>query len=220
MLPLFILKIKKLLLCCGWIVYRLRVFYVMILTPGVSIAIKGWLTLGTKLWKSAEPEMQFLPEKPSLDRIHWSSLWPSRSNSSTGAFSTYKRGGQLRKMTDVPLKMWTQGSMKGKAADCPDSSTPTFFFSCVCSSISRRDPSTSAGNSFLDKSSWIHRRTTFSFWNLKIHPMYVSLDHLSYLQVLQSGQQVNSVWHELLQRDPQLHPFLMVVVQRAFKVVR
>lgn len=57
---------------------------------------KRWLTLGTKLWKSAEPEMQFLPEKPSLDRIHCSNLWPSRSNSSTGAFSTYKRGGQYR----------------------------------------------------------------------------------------------------------------------------
>lgn len=47
-------------------------------------------TLGTKLWKSAEPEMQFLPEKPSLDRMHCSSLWPSRSSSSTGAFSTYR----------------------------------------------------------------------------------------------------------------------------------
>lgn len=78
--------------------------------PGVNIAVKGWLTLGTKLWKSAEPEMQFLPEKPSLDRIHCSSLWPSRSNSSTGAFSTCKRGGQLKKMADVPFKMWMQGS--------------------------------------------------------------------------------------------------------------
>lgn len=29
----------------------------------------------------------------------------------------------------------------------------TFFFSCVCSSISRRDPSTSEGKSFLDRSS-------------------------------------------------------------------
>ena len=48
--------------------------------------------MGTRLWKSAEPEMQFLPEKPSLERIHWRRRWPSWSNSSTGAFRTWGEG--------------------------------------------------------------------------------------------------------------------------------
>lgn len=47
----------------------------------------------------------------------------------------------------------TEGSKHESRLSCHDSSCPTFFFSCVCSSISRREPSTSAGKSFLDRSS-------------------------------------------------------------------
>lgn len=72
--------------------WSFRIFIEMCPTDSKhEMNFNGWLTLGTKLWKSAEPEMQFRPEKPSLDRIHCSNLWPSRSSSSTGAFSTCRR---------------------------------------------------------------------------------------------------------------------------------
>ena len=62
--------------------------------------------MGTRLWKSAEPEMQFLPEKPSLERIHWRRRWPSWSNSSTGAFRTWGEERRRRRREERTGEEW------------------------------------------------------------------------------------------------------------------
>ena len=168
--------------------------------------------------------MQFLPEKPSLDRIHCSSLWPSRSNSSTGAFSTYRRGGHHEKWLNIiPVDVsWLCIRVTGQQRShlflqlCVLLYQPTRSFH-ICRKLL-------LGQKLLQHtvetvwlcSSFNHVKLPISqsTINISAHPP------MPHLQVLQSGQQVNGVGHELLQRDSQLHPFFMVVVQRAFEVVR